>query len=221
LVFNLDMGRVPIMNRDTIQTKATLALTKMAAKLEEGNNTSVPCDDTVAAIDDVLSIVKGVEFFGRKTKSYTNSRDPLSGSFCTLPVKYEFHDKDDRILAETILKDKCGIHSTTPYPTVLRECIRQVVEKVKTDYPDSQVKVTVDCNDTCLRVSKRVKKEGSDNKWVSFDYSIPLPPLALNVDLRKVPDNFKLELLPPGPEKGMGGSPVKISPMEVTPEGAA
>jgi hypothetical protein len=34
LVFNLNMGRVPIMNKETMKTKATLALTSMAASRE-------------------------------------------------------------------------------------------------------------------------------------------------------------------------------------------
>jgi hypothetical protein len=197
LVFNLDMGRVPIMNRDMIQKKATLALTTMAAKPEAGNNTVVPSEDTVAAIDDVLSIVKGMEFFGKKTKSYSNSRDPNSGLFCTVPVKYEFHDKEDRIAAENLLRDKCGVNCTTPYPTVLRECIKQVVEKVKSDYLASQVKVLVDCNNASLKVSRRMKSTNSENKWEPYGNPIPLPKLALNIELRKVPENFKMEFLPP------------------------
>jgi hypothetical protein len=74
LIFNLDMGRVPIMNRDTMRTKATLALTSMAAKLEPGNKTSVPSEDTLAVIDDILGVTTGMEFFGRITKSYQNKK---------------------------------------------------------------------------------------------------------------------------------------------------
>jgi hypothetical protein len=225
LIFNLDMGRVPIMNRDMIQKKATLALTSMAAKLENKNSV-VPSEDTVAAIDDVLSIVKGMEFFGKKTKSYNNSRDPNSGLFCTVPVKYEFHDKEDRIAAENLLREKCGVNCTTPYPTVLRECIKQVVDKVKSDYPASQVKVFVDCNNASLKVSRRFKNasadtDNTDNRWEPYGNQIPLPKLALNVEIRKVPDNFKMEFLPPGPDKGMKGSPVKVNAMEITQEGEA
>jgi hypothetical protein len=154
------MGRVSIMNRDTIKNRATFALTTMAAKLEEGNNTSIPKEDTVSAIDDVLSICTGMEFFGRKTKTYVNARYPLIKKFCTLPVKYEFLDRDDRISAENVLKEKCGISCTTPYLAVLKECIKQVVDKVKSDYPSNQVKVNIDCNTFSLRVSRREKKEG-------------------------------------------------------------
>ena len=41
LIFNLDMGQVPIMNQETISKKATLALASMAAKIE-GKLTSTP-----------------------------------------------------------------------------------------------------------------------------------------------------------------------------------
>jgi hypothetical protein len=208
LIFNLDLGRVPLMNKETISKKATLALTTMAAKLEEGNNGSIPCEDTIAAIDDVLGIVEGMDFFGRKTKTYNNSRDPRSGLFCTIPIRYRFKDKDDRIAAENVLRDKCGAHCSTPYPTMVRECIRQVVEKAKLDYPNNQVRVTVDTNNLGLRVSVREKKE--DRVWDVFSHLVPLPKIALNVDIRKVPQDFKMEYLPPGKDKGTKGSPVKV-----------
>jgi hypothetical protein len=210
LVFNLNMGNVPLMNQETIKTKATLALTTMAAKLEPGNNTSIPCEDTLASIDDVLSMVEEMEFFGRKTKPYNNIRDANNGKFCTIPVRYEFPDKDAKFESETILREKCGAHCGTPYPAILRECIKQVTDKVKQDYPESQVRVNVDSNSFSLRVSMRHKVEGSANRWNNYEKNIPLPKIALNVDSRRVPDGFKMEFLPPNKEKGMQGSPEKM-----------
>jgi hypothetical protein len=209
LVFNLNMGNVPLMNQETIKTKATLALTTMAAKLEPGNNTSIPSEDTLASIDDVLSMVEEMEFFGRKTKPYNNSRDANNGKFCTIPVRYEFPNKYAKFESEAILRDKCGAHCGTPYPTILRECIKQVTDKVKHDYPDSQVRVNVDSNSFSLRVSMRHKVEGTANRWENYEKNIPLPRAALNVDARKVPEGFKMEFLPPNKEKGMKGSPEK------------
>ena len=89
LIFNLDMGKVPLMNQENISKKATLALTSMAAK-KEGKSTSTPREEAVAAIDDILSITTGMDLFGKSTKSYTNSMDSNSGAFCTIPVKYSF-----------------------------------------------------------------------------------------------------------------------------------
>ena len=55
------------MNRDTIRSKATLALMSMVAKVEKAG--SIPNRDTVAAIDDALSQVTGMDFFGQMTKT--------------------------------------------------------------------------------------------------------------------------------------------------------
>jgi hypothetical protein len=178
-----------------MSNKATLALAAMAAEAEERPG-SIPEEDTIASIDDVLSMAKKIDFYGRKTKTYTNSRDSKSGSFCTIPVLYEFEDKDSKFEAESFLRKKCGAHCSTPYPTILRECIRQVVDAVKVEYPKDQVKVVVDANNFCLRVARRepVEGDGKKNRWDYADRVVPLPGIALDVDAKRVPEGFKLEI---------------------------
>jgi hypothetical protein len=205
LVFNLNMGKVPIMNTETISNKATMAQVQMAAELEENNNTSIPCEDTITAMDDILSVANNISFYGKKTRTYNNPKDKLSGSFCTVPVKYEFRDKETRIEAEKLFMEKCGAHCAIPYPVMLRECIKQVVHKVKTDYPNNQVKVQVDTQKLCLKVSRREKNTENPMKWNSYDVNIPLPKEALDIDIRTVPVGFKMHPLPPTP--GKPGSP--------------
>jgi hypothetical protein len=53
------------------------------------------------------------------------------------------------------MMNKCGANCSTPYPAILRECIKQVVNKVRTDFPNNQVKVSVETNSFSLRVSRR------------------------------------------------------------------
>jgi hypothetical protein len=192
------MGKVPIMNQETMSTKATMALITMAASREEGNYTSRPCEDTLTSIDDTLSIATKISFYGKKTKTYNNPRDPKSGSFCTVPVKYELKNKETRIEAEKVLMDKCGAHCAVPYPPLLRECIKQVVDKVKRDYPDNQVKVAVDTKTLSLKVSRRVKKVENPDRWSVFDVNVPLPNEVMNITAR-VPPGFKLDKLPAVP----------------------
>jgi hypothetical protein len=218
LVFNLDMGRVPIMNIETISNKATLALINMAAAKEEGNTTSVPAEDTITAIDDVLSVATNISFYGKKTKTYKNPKDSLSGSFCTVPVRYEFRDRETRIEAEKLFMDKCGAHCAIPYPTMLRECIKQVVGKVKRDYPNNQVRVNVDTQKLCLSVSRREKNLENPGKWNSYDVNIPLPKEALNIDTKTVPQGFRLTTLPAGPKSPRAGSPTEVSNVEMEAE---
>ena len=126
LIFNLDMGRVPIINKNTMCMKATSAITAMAAIAEDrpANN---PSRDTFDAIDNALSVADNVSFFGNSTKS-VKGKGADSGSFCTIPVCYSFPDKDTRIKAEQVLRSRCKVSCSTPYPQALRACIKQVLE---------------------------------------------------------------------------------------------
>ena len=218
LVFNLDMGTVPLMNTATMCKKATLALTKMAANAE-GKPDSTPSTEAIAAIDDLLSVSTGMEFFGRTTKTYKNSRDPASGAFCTVPVKYTFNDRETRMKAEQILRGRCKVNCSTPYPTILRNCIKQTAEHFKRKYPGDMIRVSVLTNKFALKVTR--KPAGNDTIWSELDRTIPLPDAALNVTARSVPNDFVMLGLdivptsdivmgPPAPPRL--GSPAKIPP---------
>ena len=64
LVFNLNLGRVPIMNTGTIAKKVTEDITAKAA-IVEGKDNSLPSEDTITVLEDTLSVMKGMEFLGR------------------------------------------------------------------------------------------------------------------------------------------------------------
>ena len=202
LVFNLDMGRVPIMNKSTMSRKATGSLLAKAATAE-GSPGSIPSEDAVAAIDDLLSVTENMSFFGATTKTYRNPSDPDSAAFCTVPVKYTFRDKETRIRAENILRNTCKIQCSTPYPVVLRECIKQAVASGKIARPESFVRVNVDTANLCLKLAWRAKDE---SQWISYPTPIPLPAAALDTKLRKAPDNILLENLPPPPQRNSVGT---------------
>ena len=191
LIFNLDLGKSPIMNQDTMSTRASLALSKMAAK-KENANTSVPSETTREVIDDALGMAQGISFYGKQTKTYRNKKDSEnSGAFCTLPVRYDFKDKNTRSNVEKVLRDACGVNCATPYPLILRECMRQTVEKIKNTFPGAAVRVNVDAHNFCLKVAK--KMPGAD----SYEYlrkHLPLPAAALDVSAKKLPEDFHFEI---------------------------
>ena len=61
-------------------------------------------------LEDTLSVMKGMEFFGKVTKVYNNTKnngDELNGKFCTLPVKMVFKDTDSKARAEAVLRKTC------------------------------------------------------------------------------------------------------------------
>jgi hypothetical protein len=200
LLLKLDMGRIPVVNKETMSKRATLALTTMAAKKEKRNGT-IPTAESISAIDDVLSVVKNISFFGTGTKTYTNSKDAQSGAYCTAPVKYEFKDRDTKFAAEKILRATCDVSCTTPYPTIVRECIKQIVDSVKVEYPDNFIRVTIDTEKMVFKVARKPPKGAADPSWKYGKVDIPIPKAALDISARRVPKDFRFEIpdiTPPG-----------------------
>jgi hypothetical protein len=194
LIFNLNLGSKKTLNDKTILSQATLALSAAAAEVE-GNNSKYPTKDTVAALDDVMSVTQNVTLFGKVTKPYenkNNTQDPKNRTFFTMPVRYEFKDKDTRIEAETILRDTCKVDMATPYPTILRSCIKQTIDHFRAEYPNDFVKVHVDTQKLALQVSRKVKGRG----WFDHNEPIPLPPEVLDIRARFTPKDFRLNGLP-------------------------
>jgi hypothetical protein len=194
LIFNLDLGRHKTLNENTILTKATVALSEAAAAVE-GNKGKPPSKEAVAALDDVFSVTENVTLYGRVTKPYVNKAndaDPRNKTFFTLPVQYEFRDKDTKFEAERVLKDTCNVDCTTPYPTILRHCINEVISHMRKEYPNEFIKVTVDTTELALKVTRKSKSKGV----FKLDDPIKLPLEVLDIKARSVPEGFTLRNLP-------------------------
>jgi len=191
LVLNLNLGRARIVNPDTISTNVTKALIAMAAAVEK-EESGVPSAEAVESIDDVISVAKKMHLVGKFTKSVRNTKDKsLNGSYCTIPVKYEFPDRSTKFFADEVLRKTCGAQLAVPYPMILREAIRQIVEEKKKDYPDHLIKVNIDTRRLEFRVSRRLTK---DSELIKFPGSIPIPPECLDITSRQIPDGFEVKI---------------------------
>jgi hypothetical protein len=211
LCFNLDMGNTPIMNKNTISERASLALAKMAAKVE-GKGKVIPSQDKIESLDDVTSMVTNMELYGAKTQEY-KGKD--STGFCTVPVKYQFKDRDQKTYAEKTLRDLCKVKCSTPYPAIVRECIKQVVVHVRASHPEDYVRVNVVPKEFSLKVSRR--PPGKDCPWVEYPDLLRLPDQALDVSARKVPTGLRMFFLPEEPQEDMVTSPVSPVPTSGSP----
>jgi hypothetical protein len=129
LLFNLDMGNVPTMNKETLSRKVTLALSSAASS----GNHDYDIKDAEEVIDDVLSCTK-LEFLGTTTKKFFNKKnleDPRNDVMCTMPVRFEFKDKDTRISAEKSLRKICKVSCAVPYPKKLRDMLDNLLKEGK------------------------------------------------------------------------------------------
>ena len=154
LIFNLNMGTSKILNEKTILTKAALGLMSAAAATE-GKVDGKPSEDAIAALDDVFSIAQKATLYGRATKPVKARNGNAGGLYCTIPVRYDFKDRESRVAAESVLRERCKVDCSTPYPAILRACIKQVVEHIKADYQGEFVRVTVDANRFGLRAARK------------------------------------------------------------------
>jgi hypothetical protein len=196
LVFNLDMGKVPVMNKETMSRRASRALSSMAAKIEKRTG-RIPSAETVDALDDVLSLTSDMEFFGKETKTYRNPKDDDSGAFCTVPVKYEFEDRDIKTKAEKVLRKRCGAKCGTPYPIVVRECIKQIVDNVKGQFPGHFVRVNIDLKNMLFKVSRKPPDDAADPGWKYMKVDIPIPQwMSMHVKCRRVSNLKSQKKLP-------------------------
>jgi len=153
LVFGLDLGKVPIMNRQTLAASVTRDIAAKAAVVDKQEN-GRPKEDTVVILDDTLSMMKGMDFFGKTTKPAKDKEGKDSG-FHTMPVSMQFRDKDSKIRAEQVFRQNCGIRCSTPYPPRLRDLMRNVLNEQKALAKDSFIQVKVDLDTMSLKVSRR------------------------------------------------------------------
>jgi hypothetical protein len=195
LVFGLDLGKVQIMNTATISRHVTQDIVRKAAEIENKTD-GRPGEETVALLDDTLSMVTGMDFFGKVTKPFNNKRDVndvKNGSFCTLPVKLNFKNKEAKARAETILRRHCGISGSTPYPQKLRKLIGKTLGEERAKNPQCFIQVRVDPDNFALKVSRRNDKK----EWVNNYSIIDIPNEVM--DLGTVSNDNSMDTSPSQP----------------------
>jgi len=171
LIFNSDMGNVPVMNTNTMNRKFSLAL-KAKAAVEDGNANGEPKADTVAQLDDTLSMVRSMEYFGKTTKKAKDRE------YFTIPVKLNYKDKLTRIAAEINLRKLCKVSCTTPYHASLRKFIKTVVDNTKAMAVNEGcwIQARVDTESMSLRISTR-----KGDVWTNDVENVPLPEAVFNL----------------------------------------
>jgi hypothetical protein len=168
LLFNLDMGNVPTMNKETLSRKVTLALSSAASS----GNHDYDIKDAEEVIDDVLSCTK-LEFLGTTTKKFFNKKnleDPRNDVMCTMPVRFEFKDKDTRISAEKSLRKICKVSCAVPYPKKLRDMLDNLLKEGKKLVPKAFIRTRVNVDSLTIDVHAR-----TDKGWQDLNLACPIP----------------------------------------------
>jgi hypothetical protein len=173
ILFELDLGPVPIINKETLTRKVTLALHDSASKSDQVTDGSMTPSDAEEIVDDLLTCAS-LDFLGNGSTKYRNDKrpeDPRIGKMCTVPVKLIFKGKDERMMAEQTLRKICKARCSTPYPKKLRSMIRTLVDEGKAAKPGHFVRVRVHPDTLTLDAFASV-----DGSWVDLklERNIPL-----------------------------------------------
>jgi hypothetical protein len=191
VVFDLDMGSVPIINKDTLTRKVTIALHDKAAKCEQVRNGDITEADAEEIVDDLLTCTS-LDFLANGSTRYRNDKhpdDPRIGKMCTLPVKMLFKGRDERILAEQTLRKICQARCSTPYPKNLRTMIGKLVDEGKQVKPGHFIRIKVHADSLKLEAHASV-----DRKWVDLKISKDIPLDILDsTEIREVDAEGEME----------------------------
>jgi len=179
LVFRTNMGTVPVMNTETMRKKFTADVTAKAAVVEEKTG-GRPSAGVVTQLDDTLSMITKMEYFGKVTKKATKmneNRVRVEEEFFTIPVKLMFKDKTTREAAEGRLRNLCKVSSTVPYHRTLRNAINQIVTECKEKYRGNFIQAKLVPEKLQVKISRR----DEDRRWHNDVEVVDLPESVLDL----------------------------------------
>ena len=168
VIFNLNLGTVPIMNKDTLNNNFSQAVLNATNKTAAAKETDA--EESRAVVDDMLSCVKELTFLGQSTKPYVNDNDPtdpmLNQKIHTIPVKVDFETKAERINFERIFKEKTGLKVAQSIPKKIKQVYKDFNNQTPKQNPGKWVIIRIDPSKLCLRA---LVKSPTDKTWTETD----------------------------------------------------
>ena len=143
--------------------------------IANAENKSGDVAEAVRVLDDAFSGVENVDFLGQASKKFENTRDATdtrNGTYCSMPVKLTFTDRDTRIHFENSLRSLGGPKATQSFPKQVRTVMADCAKALRSAYPEWLVMVRPDTR--TLRINGFLKREG-EKTWTKLPDSHPIP----------------------------------------------
>jgi hypothetical protein len=176
VLFNLNLGKNPAMNKETLSRKVTVAL---GESVRSGKH-DYHIGDAEEVLDDILSCSK-LEFLGTQSKLFFNNKneeDPRNNNMYTLPVRMEFKDRETRFEAEIMLRKLCKANCSVPYPKKLRKMLNDVVTAGKGLQPNCFIRTKVNVDNLTIEAHAKTASGWLD---LGLKREIPIDILDINV----------------------------------------
>jgi len=177
ILFDLDLGSVPIINKDTLSAKVTHAIHAAASKGPEISNGNYTMKEAEVMLDDILTCAS-LDFLGNGSKKFYNQRekdDSRNGKFCTVPAKLTFKTKEDRIRAEQSIRKLCKVRCSVPYPKKLRGLVNNLIQEGRKKSPGNYIQVKIDTDNMKLTARASVHKGNNKYEWEELDMDTIIP----------------------------------------------
>jgi hypothetical protein len=169
VIYDADLGNVPVMNKDTLARKVTILLHDKARREGEYHENPKHAEE---AVDDFLSCAS-LDFLGRGTKPFFNRKnleDPRNKTFCTMPIKLTWKTKEERIRGEQAIRRVCKTRCSTPYPRKIRGLIDEVLKEGQSAKPGCFIRIRINIPTLSIIAHAR---EG--DKWTDLNLRKPIP----------------------------------------------
>jgi len=198
ILFDANLGKDPIANRSALA--ANLSAGIVAAVNGRAAAEGLSAAEEVRLADDALSCVTDMEFLGTKSGLFTNKKDamdPKNNTFCTMPIKLKFEDRNARINFEQTAKKQMGLRAVMSLPQPIRIEQAAFHTALKNRYKDHIITVRPDTKR--LELIGFRKKDG-ERGWTRCSETLALLPGTLLPGY-----NPRREVVLPPDKNGAGG----------------
>ena len=207
VLYDAHLGYAATFNRSKLSANLSAGLKAAAvtkATLEESD-----VAESVRILDDAFSGVVDVDFLGQASSAFHNKRkadNTRNGTYCTMPVKLRFAERDSRIYFENTVRGATGLKATQSFPKQIRAEMRNFMARVQADNPGKIVMIRPDAR--TLRLNAFTKIDG-EKSWSRYHESsaIPLGIMITSVDVSP----------PPAPSEGAAAEDTPREHMQTDP----
>jgi hypothetical protein len=174
IMFDVDLGKNTMANRNGLASafSATVRKTAIDTAVAAGKDPA----EAVRVMDDVISCVSDMEFIGSASKRFINNRnndDNCNNTFCTMPVKLRFDDRNSRVHFEKSMREYCNLRANISLPKPIRLEQAAFLSSLRERYPGDAVTVRPD---TASGYLYALRKEGGAGPWLKCSERLHLSP---------------------------------------------
>jgi hypothetical protein len=207
VMFEVNLGSNTMANRAGLANAFSNAVRKSAvdSAISAGKDPA----EAVRVMDDALSCVSDMEFIGASSQKFISKKqgDTRNNTFCTMPIKFKFEDRNSRIHFEKSMRDNCNMRAGISLPKPVRMEQAAFLTALRERYPNDAITVRPDTRSCSLYA---LRKEGGEGAWIACQERLTLSPSIMlptfvprkKVDLAPLIVEAEGELVAVGAEGG-------------------